>query len=386
MSRLDLPRAAQGGDRMLTALVQLRSALQEARLPLESAGRRGSSAPPCGAMVDQLEDYVIPRVMTLDAPLLAVVGGSTGAGKSTLVNSLVGRRVTAPGVLRPTTRSPVLVHHPDDRRGSARTGCCPTWSASTAPPTTPPRCSWSRPTAIGPGHRRSSTRPTSTPSRSRTARSPRSCSPPPTSGCSSPRRRGTPTRCRGTSCARPPSAAPRSRSSSTARRPRPWRPSRPTWPGCWPAAASRTRRCSSCTRGRSPTTACSRPYAVADVRGWLESLAADAEARDARRAADAGGRDPHADPSYARGGGRRRRAGRRPRPGCAATPSGPTTTRSPRWPPPAPTARCCAARCWRAGRSSSAPASCSRASSTRSAGSATASSTRSRASRRPRSG
>ena len=65
-------------------------------------------------MVDQLEDYVIPRLMTIDAPLLTVVGGSTGAGKSTLVNSLVGHRVTAPGVLRPTTRSPVLVHHPDD--------------------------------------------------------------------------------------------------------------------------------------------------------------------------------------------------------------------------------------------------------------------------------
>jgi GTPase SAR1 family protein len=43
-----------------------------------------------------------------------VVGGSTGAGKSTLVNSLVRERVTTSGVLRPTTRSPVLVHHPDD--------------------------------------------------------------------------------------------------------------------------------------------------------------------------------------------------------------------------------------------------------------------------------
>jgi hypothetical protein len=52
--------------------------------------------------------------MSLDAPLLTVVGGSTGAGKSTLVNTIVGHRVTAPGVLRPTTRSPVLVHHPDD--------------------------------------------------------------------------------------------------------------------------------------------------------------------------------------------------------------------------------------------------------------------------------
>jgi hypothetical protein len=45
-----------------------------------------------------------------------VVGGSTGAGKSTLVNSVLGERVTQPGVLRPTTKAPVLVHHPLDGR------------------------------------------------------------------------------------------------------------------------------------------------------------------------------------------------------------------------------------------------------------------------------
>ncbi|TIC81067.1 ABC transporter [Nocardioides sp. GY 10127] len=98
---------------MLTALVRLRGALQEAALPLDLPGSeelRTSRQ----QMLDQLEDYVIPRVMTLDSPMLAVVGGSTGAGKSTLVNSLVGSRVTTPGLLRPTTRSPVLVHHPDD--------------------------------------------------------------------------------------------------------------------------------------------------------------------------------------------------------------------------------------------------------------------------------
>jgi hypothetical protein len=65
-------------------------------------------------LVHQLDDYLLPRLERLDAPLLTVVGGSTGAGKSTIVNSLVGAAVTPAGVLRPTTRSPVLVCHPDD--------------------------------------------------------------------------------------------------------------------------------------------------------------------------------------------------------------------------------------------------------------------------------
>lgn len=101
------------GTVMLTALIRLHDALQQVKLPLDLPGiddHRESRR----ELVDQLEDYVIPRVTTLEAPLLAVVGGSTGAGKSTLVNSLVREQVTVSGVLRPTTRSPVLVHHPDD--------------------------------------------------------------------------------------------------------------------------------------------------------------------------------------------------------------------------------------------------------------------------------
>jgi len=62
----------------------------------------------------QLEDYILPRYRSLDAPLLAVVGGSTGAGKSTLVNGLVGHAVTRAGAIRPTTRQPILLHHPAD--------------------------------------------------------------------------------------------------------------------------------------------------------------------------------------------------------------------------------------------------------------------------------
>jgi len=64
--------------------------------------------------VNQLDDYIMPRLRKIEAPLLAVVGGSTGAGKSTLVNSLLGRAVSTVGVIRPTTKTPVLVHHPAD--------------------------------------------------------------------------------------------------------------------------------------------------------------------------------------------------------------------------------------------------------------------------------
>ena len=101
------------GSQMVAALVRLRAALQGAALPLELPGVIEHRAAR-DEMVDQLEDYVIPRIVTLEAPLLAVVGGSTGAGKSTLVNSLVGSVVTESGVLRPTTRSPVLVCNPAD--------------------------------------------------------------------------------------------------------------------------------------------------------------------------------------------------------------------------------------------------------------------------------
>ena len=102
-----------GNARLLASVQALRSAVSDASLPLDL-----SSAPAARLartrLLDQLDDYVIPRLTSLDAPLLAVVGGSTGAGKSTLVNSVVGREVTLPGVLRPTTRSPVLIHHPSD--------------------------------------------------------------------------------------------------------------------------------------------------------------------------------------------------------------------------------------------------------------------------------
>jgi len=115
---------------LLPAVTSLRDEVGTTSLPFDLPGvrvaERGRTE-----LLRQLDDYILPRLSSLDAPLLAVVGGSTGAGKSTLVNSLVGAVVSAPGVLRPTTRSPVLVHHPDDERWFTPTRILPDLARAT---------------------------------------------------------------------------------------------------------------------------------------------------------------------------------------------------------------------------------------------------------------
>ena len=98
---------------LLAALERLRDLAAALPLPLETpeadAARRTRAE-----MVAQVDDYLLPRLRQVDAPLLVVVGGSTGAGKSTLVNSLVRDDASPAGVRRPTTRAPVLVCAPAD--------------------------------------------------------------------------------------------------------------------------------------------------------------------------------------------------------------------------------------------------------------------------------
>ena len=65
-------------------------------------------------MRDQLDHHLIPRVREEASPAIVVVAGSTGAGKSTVVNALLGEQLTPSGVLRPTTKVPHLFHHPLD--------------------------------------------------------------------------------------------------------------------------------------------------------------------------------------------------------------------------------------------------------------------------------
>jgi hypothetical protein len=135
----DEPPTRVGPAEALThALAGLRDAIAASTYPLilptaEEARRVGA------ALVSQLDDYLIPRLARLDAPLLVVVGGSTGAGKSTLVNSLVRAPVSAAGVLRPTTRAPVLVCHPNDtswfRKGELLPGLARTAKAGSDPHT-----------------------------------------------------------------------------------------------------------------------------------------------------------------------------------------------------------------------------------------------------------
>jgi hypothetical protein len=85
------------------------------------AGRRLAAEPASVAALgratrfrDHLAGHVRVRARSLDAPLVVLVLGPTGAGKSTLFNTIVGRAASPTGVLRPTTRTAVVLANPDD--------------------------------------------------------------------------------------------------------------------------------------------------------------------------------------------------------------------------------------------------------------------------------
>ncbi|GCE00917.1 GTPase domain-containing protein [Embleya hyalina] len=103
-----------GSDTLSAALADLRDRVVATCFPLDLPGAVHARLAR-RELIEQLDDYVLPRLAVPRAPLLAVVGGSTGAGRSTLVNALVGRALSAVGSVRPTTRVPVLVCRSGDR-------------------------------------------------------------------------------------------------------------------------------------------------------------------------------------------------------------------------------------------------------------------------------
>jgi energy-coupling factor transporter ATP-binding protein EcfA2 len=79
-----------------------------ARQRLELAPTNEAARERARQLRDHLEGFVRPRAADIDAPLLVLLLGPTGAGKSSLLNTIAGAEVSRAGVLRPTTREAIL--------------------------------------------------------------------------------------------------------------------------------------------------------------------------------------------------------------------------------------------------------------------------------------
>ncbi|MEE6272822.1 hypothetical protein V2J56_05600 [Georgenia sp. MJ206] len=107
------PRHVRGRSPLLDVVTDLLADVEAVRFPLDL-----SDAPELRRLRERVETqigaHLLPRLKHEEGPAVVVVGGSTGAGKSTLVNSVITSEVSTAGVLRPTTTQPVLAARPED--------------------------------------------------------------------------------------------------------------------------------------------------------------------------------------------------------------------------------------------------------------------------------
>jgi hypothetical protein len=121
----DAPFVRVDARKLESALLNLRHPIVTVPLILEAPGVAEARAERV-KLLSQIDDYLLPRLRQSGAPILVALVGSTGAGKSTLMNTVVGKQVSATGIRRPTTNSPVLACHPDDMRWFAENVFLPT--------------------------------------------------------------------------------------------------------------------------------------------------------------------------------------------------------------------------------------------------------------------
>ena len=296
---------------LLAALEGLGEQVAELRLPLDVAGaepartaaprdRPTSSTTTCCRGCAGSTPRCSPSSAARPAP-----------GKSTLVNTLVGARVSAAGVLRPTTRSAVLAYHPTDNAWFEEPRILPGLTRTTvaARPTRPP-CSWCRADGIpvGPGRAR---RP-----RHRLGRDPQPRARDPAArrgrhvavrhhGRALRRRRAV-----GVPAARRSPGARRSPSCSTGCRRRPSTRCAPTSPRCSPSRVSAAHRCSWCPETIDVRRAAAARTSSTRSAAGCTALAADADGARRRRAAHPGRGGALAGGPGVRAGRCRRRPGR----------------------------------------------------------------------------
>ncbi len=66
------------------------------------------------SLLTQLENRILPNAGTNIMPAIVVFGGSSGVGKSTLINSILGQHIAKVSLIRPTTTQPLIVVNPTD--------------------------------------------------------------------------------------------------------------------------------------------------------------------------------------------------------------------------------------------------------------------------------